>query len=260
MVLSKQWLRRFARSGYFARGVVYLVIGFFALLAAFGQGEEKSPQEALVEILQQPYGTILVWLMVVGLVAYSLWRFAQALKDADDHGSKLRGLLIRAGLLVSGFAYAALALYALSLLGVFGGGSDSGSRPLADAFAAFVGQQAVSLVLGVIFAGVALAHVWKALRRKYAKYFEAPQGCMPLIHVVSILGLLARGAIFAVLAWIMFLRFNSTRSAGGPGTEQALQFIQHLPMGRWWLACIGLGLIAFALYSFIEAKWRRINL
>jgi len=44
-----------------------------------------------------------------------------------------------------------------------------------------------------------------------------------------------------------------------PGLEDALNALQSLPYGTFWLGLIGLGLIAFALYSFAEAIWRRID-
>ena len=33
-----------------------------------------------------------------------------------------------------------------------------------------------------------------------------------------------------------------------------------VPLGSWLLMAIGLGLLAFALYSFAQALWRRIDL
>ncbi len=53
------------------------------------------------------------------------------------------------------------------------------------------------------------------------------------------------------------------RADGGgetPGTKEALEFVQSLPAGWLLLAATGLGLVCFALYSFVEAWFRRINI
>ena len=44
-----------------------------------------------------------------------------------------------------------------------------------------------------------------------------------------------------------------------PGVEDALSFVQGLPFGGILLGAMGVGLMAFALYSILEAIWRRIN-
>lgn len=262
MPSHKRVLTLLARGGYAARGTVYLIVGFFAVLAAFGPGDSEGTEGALRTLLDQPFGTFLVWAMVVGLIGYAVWRGVQGLSDADHHGSDARGLVIRAALLVSGLTYLALALYALSLLGVFGAGGGQGGGGFAQAAAGAVGNRVVSLALCLVFAGVALAHWIKAGKRRYAKYFDAPPRSMPLVHTVSITGLAARGFVFAVLSVLLFYRGINAGGNGAqpPGLEEALNFVQGLPFGALLLALLGLGLIAFAVYSFIEARWRRIHM
>ncbi len=74
------WL---ARSGYAARGVVYLIVGGLAVLAALGRGQTTDSEGALLTILQQPFGTVLLGLVALGLVGYAIWRLVQALMDTD---------------------------------------------------------------------------------------------------------------------------------------------------------------------------------
>ena len=42
--------------------------------------------------------------------------------------------------------------------------------------------------------------------------------------------------------------------------QDALEFVSALPAGPLWLAAIGGGLLAFALYCGAEAAFRRIDL
>lgn len=262
METARDWIRWAARTGYAARGLVYFIIGLFAFLAATGGGEEKGSKDALRTLLGQPFGTAIVWCLVAGLAGYVLWRLIQSLLDTDRHGHSPKGLAIRAGLLASAFTYATLAVYALSLLGVFSGGGDGGSgeQTVAPFLSGLVGQRFVALALGSIVLGVAAAHVWKAVRQKYDDRFDAGEAAMTVIHPIAMAGLFARGFVLAVIALLFFYRFASAeQSDSTPGLEEALQFVQDLPGGTVLLAATGAGLIAFSAYSFIEARWRRIN-
>ena len=42
--------------------------------------------------------------------------------------------------------------------------------------------------------------------------------------------------------------------------SEALEALQGMPAGGALLLAIGVGLLAFAVYSFAEARWRRIDL
>lgn len=261
----RSWMKPLARMGYGARGLVYFIIGLFAILAAIGSGEEKGSKDALQKLLEQPFGAVIVWCLVAGLAGYVIWRLVQSLADADGHGTGPKGLAIRAGLLASAFTYATLALYALSMLGVLsgggGGGTDGGQNAVASALNGIIGQRFVSLGFGLIMLGVAGAHFWKAAKRKYADHFKAGESAMAVIHPISMVGLAARGFVLAIIALLFFYRFSSAdQSSGTPGLKEALGFVQSLPAGAILLAATGLGLLAFSAYSFIEARWRRINI
>lgn len=257
------WVKAAARAGYGSRGVVYLIIGALTVLAAFGSGEGTDSEGAVRTLLSQPFGTFLVWLLIAGLAGYVMWRLIQALFDTDDHGVDPKGLAVRAALLVSAFTYTTLAIYALSLLGVFSGGTGDGgggSSAIADFFNGLIGTRIVSLALAAIFAGVAGAHWHKALTQKYADHIRADEQTMKVVHPVSMIGLTARGTVFGVLAILLVLGNASSGGENGtPGLEDALSFVRDLPAGTVLLALMGAGLIAFSAYSFAEAIWRRIN-
>ena len=261
MERHSRWLEPLARAGYASRGVVYLIIGSFALLAAIGPTGTKDSEGALLALLRQPFGRVLVSLMISGLVGFVLWRLVQSLLDTDEHGWSPRGLAVRGGLLASAATYALLALYALSLLDVWRGG-EGGKDSAADRIAGYVGSKPVLLVLCLIVAGVAIAHWYKAATCRYADHFVASEEIMRFVHPVSIIGLSARGMVWGVISLLLMLRFLKASPPEGepPGLGEALRYIQDLPYGEWLLGITGLGLVLFAGYSFCEAAWRRINL
>lgn len=259
MRLSRKWIAPFARAGYGARGIVYAIVGFFAVLASFGVGEEKNAEGALRVILRQPFGAILLWILVVCLAGYVFWRLVQSLADTDNHGFSPKGLAIRAGLLASAFTYAALMAYALSLLNQLSGNS-TGSGAVTSAIDGMIGQKYTALGYAAILAGVAGAHWWKALTRKYRRHFRASEHAMIFIDIVSIVGLMARGFVFAFIALLLYRYATGNIGKGRePGLAEVMHFLQQLPYGQPLFVALGIGLLGFSAYSFSQAAWRRIN-
>ncbi|MFD1696949.1 DUF1206 domain-containing protein [Roseibium aestuarii] len=261
------WIAVAARMGYAARGVVYLVLGTLTFLAAFRAASHTGSKGAVRTLLEQPFGSVLVGLLVVGLAGYVFWRLIQAIFDPDGLGNGVKGIFIRLALLVSAFSYSTLALYAASLLfsvRLSGGGEEGGSgKAVVSALNGIFSLDTLNLALAAIFAGVAIAHWWKAFAGTYEKYFKADESKMQIIRKVSIVGLSARGLIFATLSWLLVLRFfdlqGEDSEGPNPGLKDALSYFQDLPYGAGILAGVGLGLGAFALYSLAEARWRRIE-
>jgi hypothetical protein len=260
---NRGWFKPFARTGYAARGLIYTVISFFAILAAIGSGEEMGSREALQTILGSAAGDASALILLVAMVSYVVWRLIQSIFDTDRHGLGLKGAAIRGGLLASAGTYVILAVYTFGLWQDSSGGSGGSNlgEQITDALAGFFGSQVIALVLTVVFFGVGVAHIVKAYKRGYARHFEAPPEAMRFIHPVSRTGLVARGLAFVVVGVLFFSRGLSAANDGSstPGVEDALSYVQQLPFGGLLLGAMGVGLAAFALYSFLQAIWRRIN-
>ena len=77
---ERQWVKRTARFGHAARGVVFSIAGWFLLRAA----REYDPQqaggmgEALTALEQAPYGPWLLGLVSAGLIAFGAWQLVNA--------------------------------------------------------------------------------------------------------------------------------------------------------------------------------------
>src|SRR5512141_2755371 len=62
------------RIGYGVRGLIYITMGALAVQVALGKGGAlASPLGAIAKIGKQPAGMILLWVVLLGLVSYTLW-------------------------------------------------------------------------------------------------------------------------------------------------------------------------------------------
>jgi Domain of Unknown Function (DUF1206) len=74
------WVTSLGRVGYVARGIVFLVIGGFLLLAAWQSdaSEARGLGGALAALQAQPFGQALFGLVAAGLAAFGAFEFAEA--------------------------------------------------------------------------------------------------------------------------------------------------------------------------------------
>src|SRR5262245_27486661 len=102
----------FFRAGYVAKGAVYISVGIIAARMAIRTGtHDADARGALHHIFAQPYGAALLAVLTVGLAAYAIWRFAQAILDADCKGWGFKGICLRLFYLGSGLVYSSLCIY-----------------------------------------------------------------------------------------------------------------------------------------------------
>jgi uncharacterized protein DUF1206 len=87
--------RALARAGLVARGVLYILIGWVAILVALGQTSHQADQQGALQLLVgQPYGLVSLWLLGIGFAGYALWRLSE-----PPSASPARGTVRRRGLM-----------------------------------------------------------------------------------------------------------------------------------------------------------------
>ena len=255
------WIEVLARTGYAARGVVYLVIGYFAVLTALGSSEAKGTEGALVSILAQPFGNVLLWLVAFGMAAFCIWRLVQAWRDTDDHGTDAKGLAVRAGLVGSALSYLGVGLLALAIARGTrrsGQGGDPTGGWLATVHEMGLAWLVVYGVAALFFV-VGAAHIVKGVRAGFEKYFRCSEDVMRWVRPLSRFGLVARGVVFLILAVLVVSGGRAYSAEDRPGILEALQSVQGFSFGWLILLAIALGLIAFGFYSLAEARYRHVS-
>lgn len=252
----KNYFKAWARFGYGARGVVYLLIGGLAMGTVFNLGGKTTDSKgALLTLLSQPFGEILLGVMIVSLGGYSAWRLIQATKDPDDHGTSLKGIIVRLSLFASALTHIALAFWATKLLlGIIDEKNGSGDF-LANTFGRwfFMG-------VGIIFIGVGVAHAYKGWTARFERYMEFPSHHQLWARAVSRIGLVARGVVWAIVGWFFIKSAYVAQQGKVSGVADALKALETSAYGPWLLGVVAIGLVAFDVYSLLEAAYRRINI
>lgn len=248
-----------ARAGYGARGIVFLMVAGLALFSTFAGGKADT-KSALETILQQPFGRVWIALIGIGLAGFVAWRLAQSLANADDQDDDMKGYAIRAALFGSAVTYAGLALTSLSMaFQMSGGGGSSGEEGLAAwVMAQPFGRYLAGIIgIGFVIGGVITA--MKGIKRKFGRYLDLDAKKNSPAVLVSIYGLVARGAVFAIIGvFFLYAAFTVDPQQAG-GMADALAWVHELPFGGIIYAIVALGLAAFGIYNFVEARYRRIS-
>src|SRR5919206_3740579 len=252
-----------ARLGYAARGVVYLVVGGFAILAALGSGDRPTGKKgALQALLDEPFGDVLLGIVALGLLGFALWRVLQAFLNVDHYGREPKALVRRAAYAVSAAVYAALAFWAVKA--AFGSGEHAGSGDqsardwTAYLMAEPFGQWLVGAVGAIIVAtGIAIGvRGWKGtFERRLGLSRAARRWVMPMGRF----GFLARAVVFLLIGAFLILAAVHANSAEAKGLGGALRTLQDQPYGWALLGITALGLFAFGAFQLVMAAFRRID-
>lgn len=264
---ARRWIVPLARFGYAAKGVVYIIIGILAALAAFTTGGRTTDSRgAMEEILSQSYGKLLLGAVAVGLAGYAVWRIVQAVKDTENKGSGAKGVAVRFGYAVSGIIHTGLALSAARMIfgsSESGGGGEASSKEwTAKLLEQPFGQWLVAAG-GLGFIIFALAQIYKAYSTKFREKLETGEmsdGTENFAVRTGQVGLVARGIGFGIIGAFLVRAALHSNAGEARGLSGALRALEQQSYGQLLLGVVALGLIAYGFYMFVQARYRRIIL
>ncbi len=259
-------MRGLARLGYAAKGVVYIIIGFLAGKLALGQGGQATDQKgALRTISEQPPGKFILIVVAIGLLAFGLWSLIQGIYDTEGEGRRAKGIVARIGYAVVGIAYLVLALGAYQLAAGTSNGGNSTTSTTQDATAKLLalpfGVQLV-VIVGLVVLGIAVYLYARAYRAKFQRRL-ALSNLRPQVRKAMISlgrsGYAALGIVFTVIGIFLIVAAVQFNPQKAKGLDAAIGELQKLPFGQLLLGLVALGLLAYGVYSFVEARYRRLG-
>ncbi len=257
---GKEALTTTGRAGFVARGVVYVLVGVLAVRIALGSGsQEADRQGALQQVVAQPFGNVMLWMLVVGFGSMAIWRGARALMTNGPQ-RKAGSRLLDGGRAV----FYASVCWGTAVFAAGSGGGSSGDAKSQDWTASALklpGGQVLVGLAGCVLIGVGVALAVRAAMRRFLRELDTAAMGRRAREVVTGLGVaggVARGIVFAgvgVFALVAAVRFDPREAKGMDAT---LRSFAHTPVGPWLLVAIAVGLILFGGFSFASARWRHL--
>jgi hypothetical protein len=247
-----------------ARGVLYIVVALLALRIATGDFDGRADKQgALQAVVHQPFGKLLVAILAVGFAGYALWRFVEALMGPADEKDPRKATFKRLGYAARGLLYTGFFLTAAKLLV----GADEGpdrENAATDWTARVLGWPGGRLLVGAVGLGVVGAGLyigWRGLRQKFAKKlkgYEMDPGERKWILRLGTVGNIARMVVFVIIGVLLVVAAAQADAPEGVGIDGALRRLAAREYGPVLLSIVALGLGAYGLYSFAEARYRRL--
>lgn len=247
-----------AKIGYASRGVTYFIVGFYALLASLNLKSIIGTKGAVKSLHDLPFGDFAVASLAIGFAFYAIWRLIQSLLDADEIGKSIKSLLIRGGLLASALSHIFLSYWCVKAL-LFNFKSEK-KFELLKVFDSELVRYAL-IFLSFVFACIGFAQIYKGVLKKYSQYLIDDSIAAALDKLCQF-GIILRGVAFIIFGYYLF-RIGATifeEEQSKSTIKSSLLILKHQPMGEYLLATMGLGLMAFAGYSFVMVWHRDVSI
>jgi hypothetical protein len=256
-------LRWLARAGFAARGVNYILIGWIAIQAAFGNSSQQADKSgALQEIGSTPVGGVLLWLLAVGFIGMALWQLSIAafgMSQSSEHSDNEAGTRLAA--LGRAVLYAVIGWSVLKF--AVGQGTQSSDKESVDLTATLLKYpfgQVLVVIIGIALVGGGAYIAYAAWKEKFRDGLELGQAGR-LRRVVEWLGRfggIARGVVFVTAGIFLVVAAVQHDPRQAKGVDSALRTLASTPLGPWLLVVVAIGFIMFGLFSFCQAKLQRL--
>ena len=248
-----------ARAGLTARGVIYILVGWVAVLVALGRSSREADQQGALHLLAgKSYGLISLWLLGIGFAGYALWRLSEAAfgvtGDRRGPGPRLKSL-------ARAVVYAGLSYLTFTVIS----GTDSSQAGRQQDITATAMQHTAGRMLvgvaGLVIVACGVTLVVEGARKKFMKYLRTAQmspRTRRAVKALGVTGTIARGVVFALAGVGVIDAALTHKASESGGIDKALLTLRDAPFGELLMMLAALGLVIFGVYGLCEARWRKV--
>jgi len=241
-----------ARAGFFLDGVLHMAMAWAGLRIAWGSGGATADESgALTSISAGLGGRAVLWIGFAGFFVVALWNVSRAITGRHCHNGFKR--LEHAA---DGLAYVTVAWSAAAFAVGAGQSSRQSTVSLTQTLLGMPGGRALVVLTGLAVAGVGVFSIWSGWTRDFLVDLERHPG-RPVV-VMGVIGFIARGVAFALVGFLFVSAAWTRHSQEATGLDGALRFLQEVPLGRYELAVVSLGLGFFGVYLVARARHLRL--
>ncbi|MBP1301513.1 MULTISPECIES: DUF1206 domain-containing protein [unclassified Curtobacterium] len=259
-VADSRWFELTARAGYVGSGVVHLLIGYLVVLLGIGNasgGSETDQSGALRQLAEVPGGVALLWVVAVGTAALALRLLLEAV--VGGRSDSARGWAARAKDVGKAVVYGVVSYSAGSFALGAGTNSSGSTRSAAAEALATPGGVFLLIAVGAVAIAIGAALVVQGCRRSFWKQLVRPR--QPLDRAVTVLGTVGyvgKGIAVAVVGVLIVVAGVRSDPDQATGLDGAFDALRDLPAGSVVLVAVGIGFLAYGVYSFFRARFARL--
>lgn len=266
---GQETLSTLARIGLLARGLFYLMLVYLvARLAAAGGSaggndssgggaKQANAHGALTTVASHPGGLAAIAATALGFFAFGVARMWGAVRD--EHPTPWH----RAMTFVQGAFYLALTWVPVSYaLGNTATGSEQQQHKTASGILHLPGGRELLFALGLIVVGVCAHQVWSGVDQDYEDGLDVEKSAAwvrALVRAAGTIGIPARAIVFFPTGVFFMIAAVQADPRHADGLDKELGSLARHEWGIAVLGLVALGLAVFALYSFLEAKYRTVT-
>jgi hypothetical protein len=254
-------LEYLARGGFIAYGVIHLLFAWLVLQVAMGSSSGETDQSgALQAIGRQPVGKFLIILIIVGLVAMAVWQaFEAAIGESGPQDRTAMAERFLSGCRAVLYLYFAYLAYKV----VKGAAASQGDSQQAGASSLMdkPGGRFLVGLIGVVVVGVGIGIMIYGLTKRFEKHLNTHQmnpNVHRMVRRLGVAGYTAKGVAYGIAGGLFTAAAVTYDPEKARGLDAAIQELSSHSYGPWLLGLIALGLAAFGVYCFFQAKYRQV--
>jgi quinol-cytochrome oxidoreductase complex cytochrome b subunit len=245
-------LEYLARAGFVCYGIIHLLFAWVALQVAFGNsGEESDQSGALENLASKPFGKTLVIIVVVGMVALAIWQaFEAAIGESGEQDKQAIAERVLSG--IRAIVYLSIAWTGVKVItGANSSQGDQQQKGASTLMDATGGRWLVGFI-GLVVNGV------KKLFEKHLNTQQMNATVRRTTRRLGIAGYTAKGIAYAIAGFLVVVAAVEYDPDKARGLDSALKTLVEQPFGPWLLGLIALGIAAFGVFCFSQAKYRKV--
>jgi Domain of Unknown Function (DUF1206) len=267
LLAAHPWVFRCARLGYASNGLLYIIVGSTAALAAVNiGGRVRGTRGALDLLVAQPFGRLAVAVVAVGLFGFILRSFVQIFVAPTDGGPPklIMRFLRRTGCAVSGLTHIGIALTALQMtlgLTVMSSGEGTPRRDWVTLFLTWRPLDGwVTMLAGLVVVGIAVLQFYVAVNRRFTIDMEFERMDYRIRRATiacGFAGYAGRGVAFLIVGLFLIYAGWYVEEVEACAIGDILRTLESQPFGVWVLIAVSAGLISYGLFLLLVALYLR---
>jgi hypothetical protein len=250
-----------ARAGFVGYGIIHLLFAWVAFQVAFrGSGQESDQSGALKTLAGNGVGKVLLVLIGIGMIGLAVWQaFAAAIGESGPRTKTAIAERVISG--VRALLYLWLAFYAFKILNGANASMAQNQQSKSATIMAHSGGRWLVGFVGLVVIGVGIGIFLYGWKKTFLKRLNTQQMTPSVRKSTTRLGMagyLAKGVAYAIAGVLVFIAAVTFDPNKARGLDAALKTLAGHPWGVWLLALIGLGIAAFGVFCFAQARYRRV--